>query len=430
MKLSQYTGIAALLSLLLTISSGCLAADRIDGTSRPPTGGKSPVLRWEKIFDPPLKQSSDRNSDGNYLLVQWSETGQPWKLLVLDGKGNLKREEILPERTKRRIPPEQAWLVSGGNQEKTGIPKDAVETEAWGADIKTSYSGDYYAVLTRGEGSWYSIDYKDRNGVTLQTIVPRDNYGLFQLLLSHDGGTIVIVDMKPAWDEDNRRGNGQRVYFYGTKRLIRDYDFGNNPDAWLDAEKIIISKNGRYIAAVRGTGAEKSSLVLFDNSGTLLLEKRLFDQRHYLHDVTDNGEVLVSDYDLQHEAFLVNRDGTVIGKKDPPIRSDILLSSDGRYLVNGWDLIDAKSGKTVFRIDPAALFHDVEIDAAGFSDAPIHGKPLVFVFGYNACCRKYYSALVNFEKGETLWQKDDAICNFVNNGKSIYCGNFQLYEFD
>lgn len=430
MRLVEYAGISVLFIFSLMNPYNCLAAERAGIAGEGPSPGNNPpTLLWEKTFDPLLKQTSDRNSNGDYLFVQWHENGQPWKLLVLDGKGNLKREELLPEKTKRLIPPEQAWLLTGGDSGNTGIAKVPVEADVWGADVKVSYSGDYYAVLSRGEGGWYNIAYKDKNGATLHTIVPRDNYGLFDYLISHDGNTIVVVDMKADWDEDDRKARGQRVYFYNARGLVKDYDYGTNPDAWLDAEKILISKNGRYVAATRGVGNNGSSLVLFDNSGRVLMEKRFFE-RHYLHDITNTGEILVSDYDLEKEALLVDKDGKVIGKKDPPIKSDILLSNDGRYLVNGWDLVNAQSGKTVFHIDPASLFHDMEIDAAGYADAPLEGKPLVFVFGYSACCRKYYSALVNFEDGKVLWRKDNAICTFTNNGKSIYCGNLQLYAFE
>lgn len=429
--MTAHCGFALLLLFPLMALSDGVAEENADEASRSPSAKPGAfVPLWAKPFDPPLTRLSDRNAGGEFLAVQSTEEGNPWKLLVIDGKGDVRREEILPERTKRLIPPEQACLIACSERRESEIAAGPVEADVRGTDIKVSEGGEHYAVLTRGEGCWYEIAYKNRNGETLQTIIPRDGYGLFDFLVSREGNTIVVVDMNAEGEGDQPKAQGQRVSFYSARGPAGDYDYGADPDTWLDAEKILISKNGRFVAATRGAGSRKGrALVLFDGSGRVLLEKRFFE-RHYLHGVTNTGEILVSDDDFEKEALLVDKEGNVVGKKDPPISSDILVSDGGRFLLHGRDLIDARSGKTVFRIEPVSVFRDVEIDATGYADAPSEGKPLVFVFGYSACCRKYHSALVNFEEGRVLWRNDKAICRFTDDGKWINCGNSQVYSFE
>lgn len=374
---------------------------------------------WEKVFDPPLRQLSDRNDGGEHLAVQEAPDGSPGKLLVLDEAGNVRREEPLPGPVRRAILPDRAWSIGA-----------LVETEVRGADIRVADGGNHYAVLLRDEGGRYEFAYKDRSGKTLWTLVPRDGHELRRSWISADGTVVVIAETAPDGNGESGKPRGQRVSFHDGQGSVKAYDFGDNVASWLGTERILLSGNGRYVAAIRGAeGDGEDALVLFDGRGRVLLERRWFD-RHYLHGITDEGRVLVSDYDLAKGALLVDPSGETIWKKEGPIGSDIILSGSGRYLLHGRDLIDARNGKTIYRIDAAAVFGDGEVDAVGFADAPREDRPLVFVFGYSACCRKYASALVDFREGRVLWRNDRSICRFVNGGSRINCGNWKLFAFE
>jgi len=48
---------------------------------------KEPTLLWEKEFDPPIREISDQNSNGEFLAIQLDKKGElAHKLLVIDAK--------------------------------------------------------------------------------------------------------------------------------------------------------------------------------------------------------------------------------------------------------------------------------------------------------------------------------------------------------
>ena len=44
-----------------------------------------PVLLWEREFNPPIREISDQNSDGNFIAIQLDkDASHPQKIIVID----------------------------------------------------------------------------------------------------------------------------------------------------------------------------------------------------------------------------------------------------------------------------------------------------------------------------------------------------------
>lgn len=264
---------------------------------------KEPVLLWEREFDPPIREISDQNSNGDFLAIQVKKeegSGRPLmqKLLVIDSKGKTKREELLPKKKSITIPADQLWLTAASDDELTKLrkAKKPQQVTAWGKEMYISGNGEYYATVIQ-YGGWYEFEYKDKNGKTLWKISPNDNYGFEKAYISYDGSRIVIIDMGGLGGGDVWEVLGQRVYFYdNTGKLLKDYDFGEKMEEWLgseDGRNIVLSHNGRYIAMTRGWGKNPDrTVILFDAMGNILWEKMLAE-RHGLSIVTSAGIVPV-----------------------------------------------------------------------------------------------------------------------------------------
>jgi hypothetical protein len=255
---------------------------------------KEPVLLWEREFNPPIRELSDQNSDGNFLAFQLNKegSGAP-KLLVIDSKGKTKREELLPKRRKRTIPADQLWLTATNEEELKQLKKakKAKQIDTWGQGIFISGNGEYYGIVTRGIGTWYEFEYKDKNGKSLWKIYPKDNYGFDKARISYDGSKVVIFDIGGLGGGDEWEAYGQRVYFYDQKgKLLKDYDFKDNDGEWLNRDSFKMAPNGNYFVSTKGAHDPKNndkSIVLFDHNGNQLWDKSFGKDRHYVRFMTN-----------------------------------------------------------------------------------------------------------------------------------------------
>lgn len=417
---------------------------------------KEPVLLWEREFDPPIREISDQNSNGDFLAIQVKTeegSGRPLmqKLLVIDSKGKTKKEELLPKKKSITIPADQLWLTASSDDElaKLRKAKKPQQVTAWGKEMYIAGNGEYYATVIQ-YGGWYEFEYKDKNGKTLWKINPKDNYGFEKAYISYDGSRIVIIDMGGLGGGDVWEVLGQRVYFYdNTGKLLKDYDWGEGTDDWLSPESISISKNSQYIGGLKGYATsipinDEHSILLFDGDGKLLYSKKIW-KRHSLQGITNNGDLLTYNSDIvnnKREIYLFNKNGvptwnglSFFKEKTRHVITSFGVSNSAKYIladvnyaepVEGGRFIDtdvlsvieAHTKRTLFEINISDLCGDKDIVRGGFGDILEDKDTYLFIYGHSrGTPEKYCNILFDLKNHKILLKKEKSLGRFANEGK-------------
>jgi hypothetical protein len=407
---------------------------------------KEPILLWEREFDSPIREISDQNRNGEFLAIQLDkEEMKGKKILILDSKGNTKREEILPEKKKVRIPAEQLWLTANSEEDLQQLKKakNPKEVEVWGREIYISGNGEYYATVIQYSG-WYEFEYKDHTGKTLWKINPQDNYGFSKAYISYDGSRIIIIDMGGLGGGDEWEVLGQRIYLYDKKgKLLNNYDFGERVDEWINPDHIRMSKNSQYIGGLKGWGMDADrSVVLFNKDLKVLWNKTLW-KRHMVYGVSDTGELLIEgNLDKgRRKVCLLNRNGLKIWSSlsyyhetSKDVITNFRISKTGKYIMavtnyaepiesgrflgsNKLSVIATHSNKILFHALTSDLFDDPDIVAGRFADILEENGLFCSISGHSyETPSKYLYILIDLNSKKILW-KGKNLGKFANDGR-------------
>lgn len=369
---------------------------------------KEPVLLWEREFDPPIREISDQNSNGDFLAIQVKEeegSGIPLmtKLLVIDSKGKTKREETLVKKKNITVPAEQLWLTAYSDEElgqfkKAKKPKTV---EAFGKEMYMSGNGEYYATVMQ-YGGWYEFEYKDKDGKSLWKITPKDNYGFSKAYISHDGSRVVIIDMGGLGGGDEWEVLGQRVYFYdNTGRLLKDYDFGERMEEWFkESVFLTTSPSGKYITFLTGNGLT----ILLDNNGEILLKKKFYENSNM--QVADNGFIL---FDKRDKFYVSDIKGNILweigweGKE----RGRAIISPDGKKVLfiskTTLRFLESHTKKVIYEMN-INLLKGVESFIDSFYQLLPSQNWVLFNRVYHEDLKEYY--FITDIDGQIKWQKE------------------------
>jgi hypothetical protein len=338
-----------------------------------------PKLLWEREFDPPLIEISDRNSAGEYIALQGGRVDDAWnptKILFLNSTGQTVREIELQKKEKRILPPEQVWLTYPASliisREEIDKEKKEIEIETETITAYLSGNGEYFGIVTMdtervgidNRSPWYEFSYYDRTGKLLWKVLPQDNYGGPDITISYNGSLVFIAD------EETTNYKAQKWYLYdGKGNLIKTetHDLGGlskeerykEKGEWI--ESIDISNNGKYIAYTKRGYADDSKAGLMDRNGNVLWEKD-FGGRHSHPGVHDSGYMRFGMRTTAYPQYLlVNNEGDIIGTY-----KSVGFTPSGNYFgprkenndEDGFIIIDSTTNKPTFELKASDIFKE------------------------------------------------------------------------
>lgn len=296
----------------------------------PGAGFAAVVPLFDARFSPPLTEISGLNPDSCFLAVQsMPDSTSPARIISIDKRGRVATIEELAETKEITVPGERLWIAGEG-------PRPAVDANAMplpnrrlpiiAARVYLSAGGDTYTTVFETRGGYYELRHKDSRGRLLFIAVPRDPYGLKKVIVSADGGRVMVIDeSSPRSVEPG--GGGQRYYIYNKEgRLLSDVDFGDNVDSWLDFSGGIMAADGSCYLTGRGDGGKAlKNLVLLDTDGKPKWEKAFFEG--HLLSAEMGGLFLVKGGNRSFMNF-IDREGNVKMLERMGYAFDLWLSKD------------------------------------------------------------------------------------------------------
>jgi len=248
----------------------------------PDAGLAAVIPLFDARFSPPLTEISSLNSESCFLAVQSiPDSTSPAKVISIDKRGRATTIEELADTQEITVPGERLWIAGEGPQpaaDANAAPLPGRKLPVIAARVVIGASGDTYTTIFETKGGYYELRHKDSRGGLLFIAVPRDPYGLKKIIVSHDGGRVMVIDESSTHTGNSGR-LGQRYYTYDRDgRLLSDVDLGGNPDNWLDFSGGIMADDGSCYLTGRGYGGRSlKNLVLLDGDGKLKWEKTFFE---------------------------------------------------------------------------------------------------------------------------------------------------------
>lgn len=247
----------------------------------PGAGLAAVIPLFDARFTPPLTEISGLNLESCFLAVQsMPGSTSPARVISIDKRGRVATIEELAETKEITVPGERLWIAGEGPRpasDANAAPPPGRSIPVISARVYLSAGGDTYTTIFETTGGYYELRHKDSRGRLLFIAVPRDPYGLKKVIVSDNGGRVIVVDESST--HSGKSGQpGQRYYVYDRDgRLLSDVDFGDHPDNWLDFSGGIMAWDGSCYLTGRGSGKALKNLVLLDADGKPKWEKTLFE---------------------------------------------------------------------------------------------------------------------------------------------------------
>jgi hypothetical protein len=209
------------------------------------------------------------------------ESASPARVISIDKRGRTTTIEELADTQEITVPGERLWIAGEGTRpaaDSLSPPLPGRKLPVLSIRVFLSAGGDTYTTAFETKGGYYELRHKDSRGKLLFIAVPRAPYGLKEVIVSANGGRVLVIDeSSPKSGKSGRLG--QRYYVYDRDgRLLTDIDFGENQENWLDFSGGIMADDGSCYLTGRGnSGRSLKNLVLLDADGKQKWEKALFE---------------------------------------------------------------------------------------------------------------------------------------------------------
>jgi hypothetical protein len=299
--------------------------------SFPPGAGLAAVIPlFDARFTPPLNEISGLNPDSCFLAVQTMPgSTSPARVISIDKRGRVTTIEELAETQEITVPGERLWIAGEGprpDADANAVPPQNRRLPVVSARVYLSAGGGSYTTVFETRGGYYELRHKDSRGGLLFIAVPRDPYGLKKVIVSADGGRVIVVDESSPGSRE-AGGIGQRYYVYDSDgRLLSDVDFGDDTDNWLDFSGGIMAADGSCFLTGRGGGKTLKNLVLLDAEGQPKWEKAFFEGHQLSAEM--GGLFLVKGGNRSFMNF-IDSEGSVKMLERMGYAFDLWLSKDG-----------------------------------------------------------------------------------------------------
>ena len=251
-------------------------------SSLPSAGLAAVAPLFNARFSPPLSDTSSLNSESCFLAVQsMPDSDSPAKVISIDKRGRTTTIEELAETKEITVPGERLWIAGEGPRpalDAQTVPLQGRRLPVMSVRVFLSSGGNTYTTAFETKGGYYELRHRDSRGRLLFIAVPRDPYGLKNVVVSADGGRVVVID-ESSHNSGKSGWLGQRYYVYDRDgRLLSDVDFGDNNESWLDFSGGVMADDGSCYLTGRGEGGKPlKKLVLLDADGKLKWEKAFFE---------------------------------------------------------------------------------------------------------------------------------------------------------
>lgn len=295
----------------------------------PGAGLAAVVPLFDARFTPPLTEISNLNSEACFLAVQsMPDSTSPARVISIDKRGRVTTVEELSVTNEITVPGERLWIAGEGPRpaaDAKASPPPGRRLPVRSAGVYLSAGGDTYTTVFETRGGYYELRHKDSRGRLLFIAVPRDPYGLKKVIVSADGGRVMVID-ESTLHTGKSGGPGQRYYVYDWDgRLLTDIDFGDNPDSWLDFSGGIMAGDGSCYLTGRSGGKYLKNLVLLDADGKPLWEKAFFEGHRLSAEM--GGLFIVKGGNLSFLNF-IDKEGNVKMLERMGYAFDLWLSKD------------------------------------------------------------------------------------------------------